>query len=96
MRVVAGLVSGKKIGDALTQLSFLGKKSAAPIAKLLKSALSNAKNNFKISGEKELFVKKIMVDSGPTLKRFRPRSRGMANQILKRTSNVTVVLEEKK
>ena len=93
-RVVAGLIKGKKAKDAIVQLNFLAKKSASPIAKLLKSAISNAKNDFKIADENNLIVKTIIVNSGPVLKRSKPRSRGMANQILKRTSNITIVLEE--
>ena len=93
-RVVADLIKGKKAKDAIVQLDFLAKKSAGPIAKLLKSAISNAKNDFKITDENNLIVKTIIVNSGPVLKRSKPRSRGMANQILKRTSNITIVLEE--
>lgn len=93
-RIVADLIKGKKVKDAIVQLDFLAKKSAHPIAKLLKSAISNAKNNFKMTEENNLRVKTITVNSGPVLKRSRPRSRGMANQILKRTSHITVVLSE--
>lgn len=94
VRLVSDSIKGKKVGDALAELGFLVKKSSLPIAKLLKSAISNAKNNFKIENENNLKVKNIMVNSGPVLKRSRPRSRGMTNQILKRTSNITIVLEE--
>ena len=94
MRIVAGLIKGKNARDAIVQLDFLTKKSASPIAKLLKSAISNAKNDFKTADEKNLTVKTITVNAGPVLKRSRPRSRGMANQILKRTSNITIILSE--
>ncbi|MCK6462781.1 MAG: 50S ribosomal protein L22 [Candidatus Pacebacteria bacterium] len=94
VRVVANLVAGKKVKDALTQLAFLAKKSSTPVAKLIKSAINNAKNNFKVQNEDALKVKKITVDPGPILKRIRPRSRGMANRINKRTSRITVVLSE--
>ena len=90
------MIKGKKAKDAIVQLDFLAKKSAHPIAKLLKSAISNARNDFKITDENNLIVKTVVVDSGPVLKRSRPRSRGMANQILKRTSRITIVLAEKK
>ena len=93
-RIVAGLIKGKNARDAIVQLDFLTKKSASPIAKLLKSAISNAKNDFKTADEKNLTVKTITVNAGPVLKRSRPRSRGMANQILKRTSNITIILSE--
>lgn len=93
VRAAADLIRGRKVKDALSQLNFLTKRSALPIAKLLKSAINNAKNNFKLADESNLKVKKIFVDPGHVLKRQMPRSRGMANQILKRTSNITVVLE---
>ena len=92
-RVVADLIKGKNAKLALTRLSFLSKKASSPIAKLLLSAIGNAKNNFKIA-EENLIIKSITVDPGPVLKRSRPRSRGMANQIKKRTSHITIVLEE--
>lgn len=94
-RIVASLIKGKKAKDAIIQLDFLAKKSANPIAKLLKSAISNAKNDFKVADENNLIVKTITVNAGPVLKRSRPRSRGMANQILKRTSRITIVLAER-
>ena len=94
-RIVAGLIKGKNARDAVVQLDFLTKTPASPIANLLKSAISNAKNDFKTADEKNLTVKTITVNASPVLKRSRPRSRGMANQILKRTSNITIVLEDK-
>ncbi len=90
VRLVAGLVRGKKVADALTILSFTPKRSALPIQKLLASALANAKN---LSlAEENLVIKEIKVDEGPILYRRRPRSRGMANPIRKRTSHVSVTL----
>ena len=94
-RIVADLIKGKKVKDAIVQLDFLTKKSANPIVKLLKSAISNARNDFKVADENSLMVKTITVNAGPVLKRSRPRSRGMANQILKRTSRITIILGEK-
>jgi large subunit ribosomal protein L22 len=94
VRLVVDLVRGKKVKSALGQLSFLKKRSSDAIAKLLKSAVSDAKHNFKISSEENLYIKKITVDEGPTLKRFMPRARGTSSPIRKRTSHITVVLEE--
>lgn len=91
VRVVADTVRGKKVGDALIALSFIPKRSALPLKKLLNSALANAKN---LSLSEDLVVKELRVDNGPTLYRRRPRSRGMANPIRKRTSHVVVVLAE--
>ena len=93
VRLVADAVRGKKVEEALTNLSFIPKRSALPLQKLLASALANAKN-LSIPTE-NLIVKKITVDTGATLYRRRPRSKGMANPIRKRTSHVSVILAEK-
>lgn len=95
VRLAAGLIRGKKVKEVLVQLAFTSKRSAPDMAKLLKSAISNAKNNFKIKDEQNLYIKKIKVDEGPTLKRYMPRARGRAAMIRKRTSHVTVVLCQK-
>lgn len=95
VRLVADLVRGKNLTQALSQLQFTEKKSAGAISKLIKSAISNAKHNFKINDREKLYIKKITVDEGPTLKRFMPRARGSASPIRKRTSHITVVLSEK-
>ncbi len=89
-RLVVNAVRGKAIEDAIMTLSFVSKRSALPIQKLLSSALSNAKN-LSIPTE-NLVVAEITVDTGKTLYRRRPRSRGMANPIRKRTSHVSVTL----
>ena len=93
-RLVADMVRGKRVGDALTILKFTPKKGARLITKTLRSAVANAKNNESMDPD-TLFVKAIMIDGGPTLKRWRPRSMGRANRILKGTSHITVVLDEK-
>lgn len=93
VRLVADLLRGKKIEEAMTTLSFIPKRSALPIQKLLASALANAKN-LSLPTEK-LIVKEIKVDAGATLYRRRPRSHGMANPIRKRTSHVSVILATK-
>lgn len=94
VRLVADSVRGKKIEEAITVLSFIPKRSALPLQKLLASALANAKN-LSLPVE-DLVVKEMRVDAGATLKRRRPRSRGMANPIKKRTSHITVTLAAKK
>ena len=93
VRVVADTVRGKKVAEALTILSFVPKRAALPLEKLVASALANAKA-LSIPIE-NLRVKSLTVDQGPTLYRRRPRSRGMANPIRKRTSRVRVVLAAK-
>jgi large subunit ribosomal protein L22 len=91
VRLVANLVRGKSIPQALLELQFLGKRAALPFAKLINSAVANATHNTKASLD-GLVVKSISVTKGPTLKRARPRSRGMANRINKRTSILQVEL----
>lgn len=95
VRLVADVVRGKKVPDALIELQFLGKRASLPFAKLINSAVANATHNHKVSPE-NLIIKKISVTKGPTLKRIRPRSRGMANRINKRTSMLVVELGTKK
>lgn len=96
VRLLADLVRGRKASEALMQLSLLPKRAAAPVSKLISSALSNAKASVSATELEHLVVKDITVDGGPTLKRFRPRARGRAAQILKRTSHVKVLLAVKK
>ncbi len=92
-RLVADLVRGKDINSAFATLRFTPKKSAGIILKTVKSAVANAENNFNLD-KKDLVVKSITVNQGPSLKRFRPRSKGMASHILKRTSHITVFVSD--
>jgi large subunit ribosomal protein L22 len=94
VRLVADAIRGKKVANALVDLQFLGKRAALPFAKLISSAVANASHNHKTSSE-ELVVKSVSVTKGPTLKRIKPRSRGMANPINKRTSVLKVELAVK-
>lgn len=91
VRLVGDMIRGKNVGKAKSVLSFSVKKGALPMKKLLDSALANAKNNFKLD-EKDLFVSLIKVDEGRTLRRWRPRARGRACRIEKKTSNITLEL----
>lgn len=86
-------VKGKNAGQALTLLKFMPVKAAEIIFKTLQSAIANAEHNDKLDVDK-LVVKNIIVDSGPSLKRFRPRARGRASRILKRTSHLTVIVSK--
>ena len=93
VRRVAKLVSGKPVGQA-QQLLALDTHAAAPVlAKVIKSAAANATNN-EGADEDRLVIKTIMVDKSKTLRRYLPRSRGRADQIKKRMSHITVVVEE--
>lgn len=93
VRLVADLIRGKKIEEAQAILRFTIKKAARPLLKLLKSALASATNNFRME-ESNLYVSKILVDEGPKYKRWRARARGQAFEIQKKTSHITIVLEE--
>jgi large subunit ribosomal protein L22 len=91
-RLVADLVRGKNLQEAIRLLTFTRKKSAQPIAKLLKSAMANAtQQNSELDIDK-LFVKTIFVDEGPMMKRFIPRAMGRATRVNKKSSHVTVVV----
>lgn len=90
--IVLDLIRGKKVDEALNILKFTPKASSPVVTKLINSAVANAENNLEMD-RKELYVAEIYANQGPTLKRVRPRSRGMANPILKRTSHITVILD---
>lgn len=94
VRLVVDLIRGKNVTQALAALQFTGRSATTPVTKLLKSAMANAKNNFKLDPEK-LYIKKITVDGGPTLKRWRPRAFGRAGMIRKRTSHISIILDQK-
>ena len=93
VRLVVDLVRGKKVEEAQTILSFTTKKAAPPLLKLLNSALANAKNNFQLDSS-NLFISKVTVDEGPKYKRWLPRARGQASEIQKKTSHITLILDE--
>ena len=94
-RLVADMVRGKKVDEALILLRFTPKKSGRLITKELRSAMANAENA-KASDLEKLYIKTIKIDQGPRLKRFRPRAMGRATRIIKPSSHITVVLDEKK
>ncbi|MDD5589840.1 MAG: 50S ribosomal protein L22 [Candidatus Portnoybacteria bacterium] len=93
-RLVADMIRGMDAGQAQARLRFVSKRSADPILRLLNSALGNAKNNFNLD-EKNLFISKLTVDSGTSLKRWMPRAMGRATPILKRTAHINLILDEK-
>ena len=92
---MAAEIQGLSVAEALRITSFNAMKAATEIGKTLQSAVANAESNEGISAEK-LFVKEAYVDGGPALKRSRPRARGSASPIRKRTSHITVVLTDRK
>ena len=95
-RLVANLVRGMDVPDAIETLQFTRKKSAPLVKKLIESAVANAEVKAERDEQEldidDLFVKTIYVDGGPTLRRFRPRAQGRATKVLKKTSHITVVL----
>ena len=94
VKIVIDLIRGKKIDDALAILQFTTKAAAPVVLKVLNSAIANAVNNSELD-RKSLYVAEVYADPGPTLKRFVARSRGSASPILKRTSHISVVLDQK-
>jgi large subunit ribosomal protein L22 len=93
-RLVTDMISGKDLSAARQILDYNQRAAARVVGKVLSSATANAENNNKLSPE-SLFVARAYVDEGPTLKRFRPRALGRATRINKRTSHITIVLDEK-
>ncbi|NOQ51502.1 MAG: 50S ribosomal protein L22 [Desulfuromonadaceae bacterium] len=93
-RLVVDMVRGKGIQEAMNILQFSPQKTAPILSKLLKSAVANAEQKG-VSDIDQLFVKTVMVDQGPVLRRFMPRAQGRASRIRKPTSHITVVLDVK-
>lgn len=92
VRLVIDLIRGLSVNDALVQLRYLRKDAAAPVRKLIESAAANAEHNFKLKKE-NLYIRKIVADGGPMLKRWQPRAHGRATPIRKRTCHITAVLD---
>lgn len=94
VKIVIDLIRGKKVDDALAILEFTPKSAAPVVKKLLESAIANAENNLSMNRD-DLYIAEIYANQGPTYKRYWPRSHGRADMILKRTSHITVVLDQK-
>jgi large subunit ribosomal protein L22 len=92
IRQVLGLIRGREVDDARERLRFCERDAAEPVLKLLDSAIANAENNDHLPPD-ELYIDAAWCDEGPTLKRWRPRARGRATRIRKRTSHITIVVE---
>ena len=92
-RLVVDLIRGRRVEQALGILEFTSKKAAGVIAKTVKSAVANAESTQNVDVD-QLYVKRAYVDEGPTLKRFMPRAHGRATPIAKRTSHITIVVDE--
>jgi|SRR3989338_7034757 len=94
VRAVSNLIKGKNVFDALAQLEVMIKRPGLPVSKLLKSAISNAENNYSMVKE-NLYVKNIKVNEGVKLKRFKPKGFGRVSPLEKKTSRVELTLAEK-
>lgn len=93
-RLVADVVRGKDVNEAIKSLTFMKQKGAVLIKKLIESAVANAEDR-KVIDVDNLFVKTITVDMGPAIKRFRPRAQGRAFMVKKKLSHINVILDEK-
>jgi large subunit ribosomal protein L22 len=93
VRQVLDMIRGMQVHDARDTLRFANRRAADPVGKALDSAVANAEHNFSMD-EGALFVAEAYADEGPTLKRFRPRARGRATRIRKRTSHITIVVAD--
>lgn len=92
-RLVVDQIRGLNVEKALEVLNYSNKSAAVLVKKVLNSAIANAEHNEGADID-ELFVKTIMVDDGPTMKRIKPRAKGRADRILKRTSHITVIVAD--
>ena len=93
VKIVADLIRGKDVDEALAIVKFTPKASSEIIEKLLKSAIANAENNHEMKHDK-LYISEIYANQGPNLKRIRPAAKGSAVRIRKRTTHITIVLRE--
>jgi large subunit ribosomal protein L22 len=94
LRLVLNLIRGLPVSEALDILKFTKRKASDEITKVIQSAMANAENNFGLNSN-DLYISKAIADEGPTLKRFRPRARGRAGRINKRTSHLIIELASK-
>ena len=95
VRLVLDLIRGKSVEEALAILAFTPNQAATAVTKVVKSAAANATNNHQLN-ESALYVKACYADEGITMKRYMPRAKGSAGQILKRTSHITVVVSDER
>ncbi|MFO7930942.1 MAG: 50S ribosomal protein L22 [Thermodesulfobacteriota bacterium] len=93
VRKLVGAVKGRPVETGLNELKFMPQKAAGIVEKIVRSAVANADHNEGLDVD-ALVIKNVIVNEGPMLKRFRPRARGRATRILKRTSHITVIVGE--
>lgn len=95
VKIVIDMIRGKSVKEAQAILQYTPKSASEPVLKLLNSAVANAENNMELNRD-NLYVAEIYANQGPTLKRFRPRAQGRASAIMKRTSHISIVLDQAK
>jgi len=95
VKVVIDLIRGKSVQEAQAILMYTPKAASPVVEKLLNSAVANAENNMDLSRD-TLYVAEVFANQGPTLKRFRPRAQGRASRIRKRSSHITIILDQAK
>lgn len=93
VKIVIDMIRGKSVKEAQAILEYTPKAATEPVLKLLKSAVANAENNLELNRD-DLYVAEVYANQGPTLMRFRPRAQGRASRIRKRTSHITIVLDQ--
>ena len=93
VKIVIDLIRGKSVREAEAILQYTPKAATEPVLKLLKSAVANAENNLELNRD-DLYVAEVYANQGPTLMRYRPRAHGRASRIRKRTSHITIVLDQ--
>ena len=93
VKIVIDLIRGKSVKEAEAILRYTPKAATEPVLKLLNSAVANAENNLELNRD-DLYVAEVYANQGPTLMRYRPRARGRASRIRKRTSHITIVLDQ--
>ena len=94
IKIVIDMIRGKSVKEAAAILQYTPKAASEPVLKVLNSAIANAENNLSMNRD-DLYVAEVFANQGPTLRRFRARARGSASPIRKRTSHITVVLDQK-
>ena len=95
VREVVDLIRGKSVADARTTLVFANRSASGIVAKVLNSAVANAENNNNLAAD-DLYIEEAYVDEGPTLKRWKFRAMGRVNRIRKRSSHITIAVDERK
>jgi large subunit ribosomal protein L22 len=93
-RLVVDMVRGKRVLDAIELMKFVPNRAATDVEKLLKSVAANAENNYDLDPDK-LWIKSIYADDAPQMRRFKPKSRGRVGKILRRSTHLTVIAEER-